>query len=126
MAKSDLHPPEVYLERIAQELKTIRELTSKAVNYLIKAESEVPEHVRRFITYMHDLNDVCYMYESRGLKPPDHVHREMERCDDRYRQILRDLNTDGGVFEKLRREMAADPENKWDHTRLLDKPKEPE
>jgi hypothetical protein len=107
-----------------RELKTIRELMSRFVNDMTRAESEVPEQTRRFATYMHDLNDMAWMYEQRGLPVPPWILREMERCDDRFRQLQDKLHTDGGAFEKIRREMASDPLNRWDHTRLLDKPKE--
>ena len=112
------------LNRIARELKTIRELTAVMVNQLNMAESEIPERMRRFASYMHDIHDITYMYEERGAEVPQHILREMERCDDRFRQLIKELHLDGGTFEKVRREMAADPENRWDHTRLLYKPKE--
>lgn len=123
-SRSALHPPEVYLERISREMTTIRELVSKAVNALTEAESEVPEKMRRFIMYMHDMHDVKNLYDEHGLACPAWVLREVERCDDRLRQLLEGLHTDGGAFEKVRREMAEDPLNRWDHTRLLSKPKE--
>jgi hypothetical protein len=112
------------LNRIAREMKMIREHVILAVHYMREAESEIPEKMRRFVTYMHDAHDICYMYEERGHQPPEWLKRELERCDDRYRQLLRELNLDGGVFEKIRREMAGDAENRWDHTRLLTKPQE--
>lgn len=112
---------EQLLQRIARELVTIRQHTTTAIMAIREAESEVPESMRRFITYMHDLHDVCYMYESRGQPVPPHVHREMERCDDRYRQLLEKHNAPGQTFEKVRREMAEDPLNRWDHTKLLPK-----
>jgi septation ring formation regulator EzrA len=114
---------EAHLERMGRELKTIREMMSKVINYIADAESEIPEKMRRFISYMHDVHDVSYMYEERGVEVPSHIHREMERCDDRYRQLLVELLSDGGKFEQIRREMAKDSENRWDHTRLLTKPK---
>jgi septation ring formation regulator EzrA len=107
------------LERIARELKTIRESVIQAVNHEVEAEGEIPEKMRRFVTYMHDIHDISYMYEERGHACPQHILREMERCDDRFRQLIKELHLDGGTFEKVRREMAADPENRWDHTRLL-------
>jgi hypothetical protein len=55
---------------------------------------------------------------------PIHILRECERLDDRYRQLVTKLHTDGGAFEKVRREMAQDPTNRWDHTRFLEPPKE--
>jgi hypothetical protein len=88
-----------------------------------EAESEIPEKMRRFTMYMHDLHDVSYMYEEKGHPTPHYILREMERCDDRFRQLLNELHLDGGTFERVRREMAADPENRWDHTRQLNGPK---
>lgn len=101
----------------------IRGMMTTVVTYMRDAESEVSEKMRRFIMYMHDVHDVSYMYEERGLPVPSHIAREMERCDDRYRQLLNEAHTDGGTFEKVRREMAKDPENRWDHTRTLSPPK---
>jgi hypothetical protein len=115
----------VQLDRIAREHKTTRELMSKFVYAMIdNAEAEVPEFMRRFANYMHDIHDIKYMYEDVGVPVPIHVLRECERLDDRYRQLLMKLHTDGGAFEKVRREMAEDPANRWDHTRFLEKPKE--
>lgn len=73
--------------------------------------------------YAHDVHDMNNMYVELGHEPPPHIKREMERCDDRFRQLLTEAHTDGGTFEKVRREMAKDPLNRWDHTRQLDKPK---
>lgn len=119
------HPPEVYLQRISQDMKMIRESMIKVVNYMVEAESEVPEKMRRFMNYMHDLHDIKYVYEEVGQPVPQWLLRDLERCDDRYRQLLDQLHLDGGAFERLRREMAADPANRWDHTKMLDKPKGP-
>lgn len=124
MTDADRHPPEVYLERISKDMKLIREMMVEVVNYMRDAESEVPEKMRRFIMYMHDVHDIVHLYTENGHVAPRHVMEEMERCDDRYRQILELMHTDGGTFEKVRREMAADPLNRWDHTRQLSKPKE--
>ena len=108
------------LFRIARELVLIRQNTGKALFAIHAAEAEVPESLRRFMNYMHDIHDVKYMYEELGHKVPEHLNRELERCDDRYRQILKTLHTDGGALEKVRREMAEDPENRWDHTKQLE------
>jgi hypothetical protein len=113
------------LERVAFEQKRTYEQIQKFVHAMVEeAESEIPEKMRRFMNYYHDVHDVRFMYENLGQPVPQHVNREIERCDDRYRQLLNKLHTDGQAFEKIRREMAADPENRWDHTRFLEKPKE--
>jgi len=119
--KKELHTEVVYLERCSRELTLIRQQMSKVISYIIDAESEIPEKMRRFIMYMHDVHDIVNLYHEMGQEAPQHVRREMERCDDRYRQLLQELHLDGGTFEKVRREMAKDPENRWDHTRLLTK-----
>lgn len=118
------------LQQIAAELKTIRQdihnvkdNVSKLMFAISDAESEVPEKMRRFMMYMHDVHDIRNMYIEGGHPCPEHVNREIERCDDRYRQLLKELHLDGGTFEQVRRKMADDPENRWDHTRLLQKPK---
>jgi len=118
------HSAEVYLKRIDANMKLIREMLTTVVTYMRDAESEVAEKMRRFIMYMHDVHDIAHLYEERGLPVPRHVMEELERCDDRFRQLLTEAHTDGGVFEKVRRGMAEDPLNRWDHTRQLAKPKE--
>src|SRR4051812_25325935 len=102
------------LDRIAKELTLIRKMLSQLINAVTNAESEVPEKIRRFLMYMHDIHNISYMYEERGHQVPPYILREMERCDDRCRQLLKELHSDGGTFEKVRREMAEDPENRWD------------
>jgi hypothetical protein len=117
--KSD-QPAEVLLRWIADDMKIVRQTLVKISFYIAEAESEVPEKVRRFMNYMHDVHDVKYMYEELGHPVPQHLLRELERLDDRYRQILKTLYTDAGAFEKIRREMSEDKDNVWDHTRQLD------
>ena len=107
------------LRNILQELKVIRQLNSDFVNFMRDAEKEIPEFMRRFANYMHDLHDIKYIYEEGGQPVPPSILRELERCDDRYRQLVLALHEGGGAFEKVRREMAADPLNRWDHTRFL-------
>lgn len=112
------------LKNARRELKTIREQLTMVVHSIREAESEVPEKMRRFIMYMHDVHDIVNLYHEGGQPAPEHVLREMERCDDRYRQLLKELHMEGGAFEKVRRDMAKDPENRWNHTRQLAAPKE--
>lgn len=107
------------LWRIYRELVVIRKNGTELLSFYRDAESEVPESLRRFANYFHDLHDIKFMYEEHGQPPPKHVSEEIERLDDRYRQILKKHNSDGGAIEKVRAEMASDPENRYDHTRQL-------
>lgn len=110
------------LLRIAQELGSIRRGMTTVLSYIRDAEAEVPEKMRRFMNYMHDLHDIKYMYEELGHVVPAHQLREMERCDDRFRQLMAEQNAEGGAINKVRRDMASDPANRWDHTRQLAAP----
>lgn len=113
------------LAEILRETVETRKLIQRFVYAMIDgAEAEIPEFMRRFANYMHDLHDIKYMYEEHGQPAPQHLLDELQRCDDRYRQLVKKLNEQGGTFERVRREMAADPENRWDHTKLLAKPQE--
>ncbi len=107
------------LFRITRELTQLRQQNTELLSFYRNAETEVPESLRRFANYMHDVHDIKFMYEEHGSRPPQHVLDELERLDDRYRQILKAHNTDGGAIEKIRREMAADPENRYKQTREL-------
>jgi hypothetical protein len=112
-----------YQKVIHEDIKQLRQLVSRVVNYIIDAESEVPEKMRRFVMYMHDMHDVKNLYDEHGIPVPEYVMREVERCDDRLRQLLVEMHTDGGAFEKVRRDMAKDTSNRWDHTRRIEGPK---
>ena len=107
------------LLRIAKELKLIREGVGKALFAMHEAEAEVPEKMRRFANYFHDIVHIKGEYVTLGITPPKWIDQEMERCHDRFRQALIELHTDGGAFEKVRRDMAKDPNNRYDHTRQL-------
>lgn len=111
------------LLRACRELKTIRELATKAVFAMVEAEAEIPEKMRRFANYFHDVVHIKGEYVALGIQPPKYLDREMERCADRYRHLLDDLHLEGGTFDKVRRDMAERPGNKYDHTRQLEKPK---
>ena len=109
------------LNAISRDIRELLLLVREVVRYMKEAESEVPEKMRRFIMYMHDVHDVAYMYEERGLPVPPHVLREMERCDDRYRHLIEDASVDLGWLERVRSEMTQRSGNRWDHSRLLPK-----
>lgn len=112
-----------YLKRIADDMKIIRVQLTEVMMHIRNAESEVPEKMRRFANYFHDIVHIKGEYISLGLKAPTYIDAEMERCADRFRHLLDDLHLDGGVFEQVRRDMAERTGNRYDHTRQLEKPK---
>lgn len=108
-----------YLKNISGFLQSIKSMVGEVVIYMKDAESEVPEKMRRFIMYMHDVHDVMNMYTELGHTVPDYIQREAERCDDRYRHLLKEGNNDLGWIERVRAKMSTEAGNRWDHSRLL-------
>lgn len=107
------------LSQIRRELATIRQLLSEGIRYLRDAETEIPERIRRFSHHMHSIHDIKYMYEELGVDVPKHILTELERVDDRWRQLMAEEYAEGGTFAKVRREMASDTNNRYDHTKQL-------
>lgn len=112
---------EAQIANMARDIQAMRSMLTQVINSIADAESEVPEKMRRFVMYYHDIHDMVVMYESHGSQAPAHLRQEMERCDDRYRHLLEDLHTDGGTFEQVRRDMTQRGGNRWDHSKLLPK-----
>ena len=121
-----LQEQNIELNRIAREQAETRKHIQRFVFAMVDgAEAEVPEFMRRFANYFHDIHDIRYMYEALGTPVPDHINREVERCSDRFLQLLkRDLHAPGGAFEKVRRDMAGYEDNRYDHTMFLPTRKE--
>lgn len=107
------------LKLMQQDIHMIKNMLAGIALDMKAAEAEVPESMRRFMNYFHDVRDIRYMHEESGHPVPTWIDREIERLFDRYRQLLEKQNLDDGAFAKVRREMADDPANRYDHTRLL-------
>ncbi len=107
------------LKRLCRDQKKMLELMTQFVNSIMDAESEIPERLRRFGNWFHDLHDVKFIYEEHGQEVPAFLLRELERCDDRLRHLLEDAHVDDGALEKIRREMSQRSGNRWDHTKAL-------
>ena len=114
----------IYLKDMARDMRELVRHIRDVVRYMKEAESEVPEKMRRFIMYFHDMHDLRDLYHQAGVEPPGHILREIEKCSDRLKHLLDELYTDGGAFEKVRQEMSKRSGNKYDHTVLLASPTE--
>ena len=116
----------MYMERISRDIRVLRNDITKVVVYMEKAERLIPEEMRRFIMYYHDVHDIRHLYHEHGLEPPPEVNSEIERCADQFVQMIREYHSDGGVFEKSRADLAEKAGNYYNHTRKLafNKPKE--
>lgn len=115
----DLQPDGVYLQRISRDMREVTLMLREVIKYMKDAESEIPEKMRRFIMYFHDVHDIWYLYMQTGQEPPKHIRQEIERCADRYHHILDDLYSDQGTFERVRQEMSKRAGNRYDHSRMI-------
>lgn len=113
---------DVYLKDMARDMRELVRHIRDVVRYMKEAESEVPEKMRRFIMYFHDMHDLRDLYHQAGVEPPGHILREIEKCSDRLKHLLDELYTDGGAFEKVRQEMTKKEGNRYDYTQLLGRP----
>lgn len=110
---------EAYLQRMARDIQDVKQELIRVTKYMTEAESEVPEKMRRFIMYFHDVHDLINFYHELGQEAPAWIKREAERCADRFRHLVEDLEQPGETFDKVRREMSNRPGNRYDHTKLL-------
>ena len=110
-----------YLKDTARDTRELLLLIREVVKYMKEAETEVPEKMRRFIMYFHDMHDLRDLYHQAGVEPPKHILREIEKCDDRLKHLLDDLYNEeqAGAFAKVRAEMTARGGNRYDHSRLI-------
>jgi hypothetical protein len=115
---------EANLKNLARDMRQILLEVREVTKYMKDAESEVPEKVRRFIMYFHDVHDMQNLYNELGLVPPKHIRQEIERCADRFKHILEDqYNTDkDGTFERVRQDMTERGGNRYDWKNALAKP----
>ena len=92
-------------ERTARELKTMRELMIADVNARTEAESEVPERMRRFGMYMHDVHHIMWMDQENGQEPPEYVKN---RSPSMLRPVPSDLGRTQHRHWLLREDPARD------------------
>jgi hypothetical protein len=109
----------VNLKSLSRDMREVTLMLREVVKYMKDAESEIPEKMRRFIMYFHDVHDIWWLYMQTGHNPPEHIKKEIERCADRYKHILDDLYGDQGAFERVRQEMSKRTGNKYDHSRMV-------
>ena len=105
------------LDEQAVLLKKIVDRLDSVCLAIIRAEQEVPEYMRRFTMYFHDMVHIQARYEELGLVMPTHIRSEIERASDRMRILLDRENNQGGTFYKIREEMDKEEGNLYKHMR---------
>ena len=107
------------LAMLRRDMRSILLEMREVIKYMKEAESEIPEKIRRFMMYYHDLHDLKNLHHESGIEPPAYILREIERCHDRYRHILEEMHGDQGAFERVRQDMTQRGGNRYDYSKQL-------
>src|SRR5215468_7597681 len=87
-----------------QELRDINrklEILSKVlIDYVVKAEKEVPEYLRRLSMYYSDMVHAKYLWEEAGHQFPDVLKAELDRTHHRLEECIDEERAQGGTFHK--------------------------
>lgn len=109
-------PSDSTQEAVLEELRKLNSKIGLVLDAVHKAEQEVPEYMRRFTMYYHDLYHIRLAYDEKGVPPPEHIMIELERAHDRMRHILDEENNQGGTFHRIRQQMDKMEGNKYTHS----------
>ena len=89
----------------SEELQVLREISSKldqlagvVVAYIVKAEKEVPEYLRRHTMYYNDLFHLKILWEQAGQQLPDELKAEIDRTHHRLLELIEEESNQGGTF----------------------------
>ena len=89
-------------DQILTELKSINrkldELGSVIVDYIVRAEKEVPEYLRRLSMYYNDMFHLKILWEQSGQQLPQHLKDEIERTHHRLEECIEQETSQGGKF----------------------------
>ena len=102
---------------VLEELRKITKQLASVLGAIEKAESEVPEYMRRFVMYYHDIVHIREAHVQLGLTPPKSIDYEIERCSDRMAQLVDSEHNQGGTFHRVMEDMMKIGGTKYKHGR---------
>ena len=85
------------LRRINAQLEA---LSTVVINYIVRAEKEVPEYLRRLSMYYSDMVHAKYLWEEAGHQFPDVLKAELDRTHHRLEECIDEERAQGGTFHK--------------------------
>jgi hypothetical protein len=104
-------------DAILAELRKISDKLTSVLDAVARAESEVPEYMRRFVMYYHDIIHIREAHVQLGLDVPDHINHEIERVSDRMKQLVDMEHNQGGTFHRVMEDMKKIGGMKYKHGR---------
>jgi hypothetical protein len=114
-----VHSADVYLKRISDDMRAIRQDFTKLFKYIDRAESRVPEDFRRLSMVFHDVHDCRNAYVEMGIPVPPYLDRIIELMSDAFKHAVEDLEAHGGAFHKTRQEVVKRGDFRYDHNTPL-------
>jgi hypothetical protein len=94
-----------------EQLKMLQSIDSKLdvlVNYIYKAEKEVPEYMRRLSMFYNDLFHTKILWEQAGQQMPQDFKDGMELMHHRLVECLREETNQGGAFHNTIKRYQAE------------------
>jgi hypothetical protein len=85
------------LRKISAQLEA---LSTVLINYVVRAEKEVPEYLRRLSMYYSDMVHAKYLWEEAGHQFPDVFKAELDRTHHRIEECIGEETSQGGTFHK--------------------------
>jgi hypothetical protein len=98
----------VELHEINKKLDT---LSTVIVSYIVKAEKEVPEYLRRLSMYYNDMFHMKILWEQSGQQLPAILRDEIDRTHHRLEECIQEEINQGGAFHKTMERYAKEGKN---------------
>ena len=88
--------------------KKLDELGSVIVDYIFRAEKEVPEYLRRLSMYYNDMFHLKILWEQSGQQLDQHLKDEIERTHYRLKECIEQETSQGGKFHEHMKRYAKE------------------
>lgn len=93
------------LKKLNANIATLSELLT---DYIVRAEKEVPEYLRRLSMYYNDMFHMKVLWEMQGAQLPQHLKDEIERTHFRLEECIENETSQGGKFHDTMKRYAKE------------------
>jgi len=95
-----MHQNEDIAHLLREILAQQKALNKVLIDYIARAEKEVPEYLRRLTMYYSDLFHAKYLWEDSGHQLPPILRAEVDRVHHRIEECIEEESMQGGTFHQ--------------------------
>ena len=95
------HPNDDVLHELRRLNTNLETLNKVVIGYIVRAEKEVPEYLRRLTMYYSDLFHAKYLWEDSGHQMPPILRNEVDRVHHRIEECIEEESMQGGTFHEI-------------------------